>query len=217
MSRGEAYEHVQLLDAQGKAVEKPFLTLDQELWDSDMKRFTLFLDPGRIKRGLKPREELGPALAEGKQYTLVIDRTWNDANGEPLKETFKKAIKVLAPDDTPPDPKTWKVEPPVANGTTPLTVTFPKSMESALAQRMIWVVNGDGQKVLGKVELSKEETRWQFTPTQAWKAGKYELLADTQLEDLAGNSIGRPFEVDVFDKVDRAVKAETVKVPFEIR
>ena len=34
----------------------------------------MFFDPGRIKRGLKPREQFGPALQEGKSYVLVIDR-----------------------------------------------------------------------------------------------------------------------------------------------
>ncbi len=217
MSRGEAYEHIKLLDADGKAVEKPFLTLDQELWDSEAKRFTLFLDPGRIKRGLKPREELGPALAEGKEYTLVIDRTWNDGNSEPLKETYRKTFKVLAPDDTQPDPKTWKLDAPAVGDTKPLTLKFPKSMESALAARLVWVTDAAGKRVAGTVALSKEETVWQFTPAQPWRAGKYDLVADTRLEDLAGNSIAMPFEVDVFNKVDREIKAETIKLPFEVK
>jgi hypothetical protein len=41
-------------------------------------------------------------------------------------------------------------------------------------------------------------------------------VADTRLEDLAGNSIAKPFEVDVFHPVQREIKTETVKVPFEI-
>jgi hypothetical protein len=217
MSRGEAYDHVQLLDADGKAVVKPFLTLDQELWDTDGKRFTLFLDPGRIKRGLKPREELGPALIEGKRYTLVIDRTWNDGNGEPLKETYRKSFKVLAPDDTQPDPKTWKLDPPATNGSASLIVTFPKPLDSALAARMVWLEDADGKKVAGMVKLVDHETRWQLTPAAPWQAGKYNLVADTRLEDLAGNSIAKPFEVDVFHPVQREIKTETVKVPFEIK
>jgi hypothetical protein len=217
MGRGEAYDHIQLLDPDGKPVIKPFLTLEQELWDTDGKRFTLFLDPGRIKRGLKPREELGPALIEGKLYSLVIDRGWNDGNGEPLKETYRKTFKVLAPDDAQPDPKTWKLGPPAANGSAPLTVTFPKSMDSALAARMVWVEDGDGKKIAGTAALSNQETRWQLTPAQPWKAGKYNLVADTRLEDLAGNSIAKPFEVDVFHPIQREIKTETVKVPFEVK
>src|SRR5262249_27975304 len=92
MSQGDSYRHVHLMDAAGKEVKFPFLELEQELWDPSGTRFTLFLDPGRIKRGLKPREELGPALEDGKNYTLLIDRDWPDARGNPLKETFRKAF-----------------------------------------------------------------------------------------------------------------------------
>src|SRR5207249_867063 len=42
-------------------------------------------------------------------------------------------------------------------------------------------------------------------------------VIDTRLEDLAGNSVGRPFEVDVFRPVEREVKAEAVKLPFRVR
>ena len=42
------------------------------------------------------------------------------------------------------------------------------------------------------------------------------LNADTRLEDLSGNSIGRPFEVDVLRPVDRVVKEERAKVPFRV-
>src|SRR4029077_13312670 len=110
MSRGEAYRHIHLLQANGKEVDLPFLELDEELWDPEGKRFTLFFDPGRIKRGLKPREEVGPALEEGKSYTLVIDRQWQDAQGTPLKEFFRKAFSVSPPDDRQPDVNTWKVQ-----------------------------------------------------------------------------------------------------------
>src|SRR5262249_51585849 len=72
MRHGDIYRFITLLDAGGKPVESPFLEIDQELWDPEGKRLTLFIDPGRIKRGLKPREDLGPVLEEGKRYTLVI-------------------------------------------------------------------------------------------------------------------------------------------------
>src|SRR5207244_1417841 len=99
MSRGESYRHIQLLDAAGKPVESPFLELDHELWDPEGKRFTLFIDPGRIKRGLKPREDLGPVLEEGKRYTLVINRAWTDAEDNLLKETYRKTFTVGKPDE----------------------------------------------------------------------------------------------------------------------
>src|SRR5438105_1654786 len=79
MGRGAAYHHIRLLDATGRPVDAPFLELEEELWSNDGMRFTLLFDPGRIKRGLKPREELGPVLGAGKSYTLVIDGAWPDA------------------------------------------------------------------------------------------------------------------------------------------
>src|SRR5262245_16243020 len=76
MTQGNAYKHVRLLDEKGKEVKWPFLELEEELWNNDGTRFTLYFDPGRIKRGLKPREEVGPVLVEGKKYTLVISSKW---------------------------------------------------------------------------------------------------------------------------------------------
>ncbi len=66
MSRGEAYRRIHLLDADGKPIERAFLELGEELWDPDGKRFTLFIDPGRIKRGLKPRKGRRPRAGAGQ-------------------------------------------------------------------------------------------------------------------------------------------------------
>jgi hypothetical protein len=217
MSRGEAYRRIHLLDADGKEIDAAFLELGEELWDPDGKRFTLFIDPGRIKRGLKPREDLGPVLEKGKTYTLVIDRDWKDADGEPLKEAFKKTFRAVAADETPPDPKTWRLEPPAAGGKAPLAVTFPKPMDHALLQHMLWVVDAGGRKIAGEVAVTDGETRWSFTPREAWAAGAYRLVTDTRLEDLAGNTIGRPFEVDETRPATAEIKAETVETPFEVR
>jgi hypothetical protein len=217
MSQGDSYRHIKLLDAKGKAIDLPFLELDQELWDPAGKRFTLFFDPGRIKRGLKPREEVGPALEEGKRYTLVIDRSWPDAEGNPLKETFRKSFRVGKPDDSQPDPKTWKLKPPAAGTRSALRITFPKSMDNALLHRLLWVIDASGKKTPGKVEVNERETVWLFTPQRPWTEGAHDLVADTRLEDVSGNSIARPFEVDVLRRVQREVKTETVKVTFRVR
>ena len=60
MAQGQAYQHITLLNDAGKPIESPFHDLKEELWDREGKRFTLYIDPGRIKRGLKPREEARP-------------------------------------------------------------------------------------------------------------------------------------------------------------
>jgi hypothetical protein len=217
MSRGESYRHVHLLKADGKEVEAPFLELEQELWDPTGKRFTLFFDPGRIKRGLKPREEVGPSLEEGKSYTLVIDADWADAEGQPLVDAYRKSFRVGPPIDDMPDVKTWKLTLPAAASSGPLQVTFPRPMDHAEVYRMLWIVDGAGKQVEGDITTAEHETHWLFTPRQPWKPASYHLVADKALEDLAGNSPGKPFEVDLFKPVTREVKTETVKVPFTIK
>jgi len=215
MAQGDVYRHIKLIDDKGKAVLDPFLE-QLELWDASGTRFTLFFDPGRIKRGLTPRETFGPPLVEGRTYTLVIDRAWLDEDDAPMKETFKKTFMVAAPDDTQPDIKTWKVAAP-ASDKAALKVTFPESMEHALSQRMIWVTDAAGERIAGEIKLSERETVWTFTPAKPWKAGAYQLVADTRLEDLAGNSIGRPFEVDVLRPVEKKITTKTVSVPFRVK
>jgi hypothetical protein len=212
MSRGHIYDHIHLLDERGQAVELPFLEIDEELWDPAMKRLTLFIDPGRIKRGVRPLEEVGPALEQGKQFSLVIDRDWHDTGGRPLKESFRKMFRVGPPDREPPDPARWKIDVPRAGTRQPLRVGFPKPMDHALALRMVRIPNVDGVAA-----LENEERRWNFTPSTEWRAGQYKLQVQTTVEDLAGNNIGKAFEVDVFETVQRSITNAVVEIPFNVR
>src|SRR5262249_7669743 len=98
----------------------------------------------------------------------------------------------------------------------PLIVDFPKPMDHALLGRLIWLVDARGKKVEGKTRITNREERWEFRPSQPWDAGHYNLVVDAALEDLAGNSIGRPFEIDVFRAIDAKPKTKTIKIPIEI-
>jgi hypothetical protein len=217
MSRGEAYRHIRLLDAAGIPVKDPFLELDEELWSPDGKRFTLLLDPGRIKRGLKPREEIGPVLREGRSYTLVIDRRWPDAAGHLLAREYRKSFRVGPPDMTPLDPATWRLSTPRGACLDPLEVRFPEPLDHALVMRLISVVEPSGEHVDGAAELAEGQTLWRFVPRSFWKTGAtYRLVIGTELEDLAGNAIGRPFEVDLAGPITSRVEAATVSLPFRI-
>jgi 3-keto-disaccharide hydrolase len=216
MRQGDSYRHIKLFEASGKEVLYPFLELGEELWGQEGTRFTLFFDPGRIKRGLKPREDVGPSLIEGKKYTLVIDRGWLDTTGQPLSKTFRKTFSVGAPDETCPEPKKWKLEVPAAHSRDALTVRLEEPLDHALLQRMLWLV-GPAGRVEGTIAVSDGETRWRFTPKAPWRAGNYRIEADTRLEDLAGNSIGRPFEVDVLRRIERRIEQKTVAVLFQVK
>jgi hypothetical protein len=216
MSRGEAYRRIHLLDVSGKEVDAPFLELGEELWDPDMRRFTLLFDPGRIKRGLKPREEVGPVLEEGKSYTLVVDRDWLNAESQPLEAEARKSFAALPPDDAPLNTQAWKIEAPRAGTSDPLVVRFDEPLDHSLLERMLWITGSTGEKLAGTVHTDEHETRWSFTPETPWKPGEYQLVADTRLEDLAGNSIGRAFDVDLVEPVQKRIETKTVAIRFTV-
>jgi hypothetical protein len=215
MSRGGIYDHIKLRDESGRDIELPFLQIDEELWDAEMKRLTLFIDPGRIKRGVLPLEEIGPALESGKRYELIIHEVWTAATGNPMKATFRKRFAVIEPDREPIDTKRWKLLTPKGMTMEPLRIDFGKALDHALALRLIDVVRGN-ETIRGEKSVTQNERVWQLTPDEAWKAGKYQVAVQTTIEDLAGNNIGKPFEVDLFDPVQRRLTNSVVKIGFEI-
>jgi hypothetical protein len=216
MSQREAYTHLELLQADGTPVDLPFLELGEELWDGTGTRLTLFIDPGRIKRGVKPREDLGPALTEGQEYTLVVHSDWNDAAGYSLAKAARKTFRAGPPLITAIDPLSWKIIAPQAGTDEPLKIKFPRSLDRALLDRTLKVKGPGKATVSGKITVSDAERQWEFRPAHAWNAGSYELVVDTVLEDLAGNRIGRPFEFDQTGTIDQQVQAETISIKFEI-
>ena len=208
-------DYISLVDERGEKVVDPFLPLDTEFWNSDHTRYTVFFDPGRQKRGIMPNQEMGRSLEPGKRYALVVDREWRDANGLPLKETFRREFTVGPADERPLDVKAWRLTPPAGGTRDALVVTFPEALDHGLLLRALGVWK-DGKALDGEIAIEEHETRWRFTPRDAWHAGEYQLMAFGMLEDLAGNRIGRAFEVDQFDRSDRSAEPERTAVPFSI-
>jgi hypothetical protein len=215
MSRGEAEQRIHVLDERGQILRGVFLP-GQELWDPSNRRLTMTFDPGRIKRDLTSNRAMGPPIAEGKKYTLVIDREWRDSNGVPLVESFRKPFRGGPAVRQPPDPKTWRITAPSAGSRAPLVVDFGRAMNVTLLQRMLTVAGSKGG-VAGTIDVGRNETEWRFTPQQAWVTGSYRLVVDMALEDLAGNKIGQPFDIDVFDNVTERITTSSTSIPFEIR
>jgi hypothetical protein len=197
MARGEVARRVTLLDESGAEVAYPFLEIDEELWDPEQRRLTLFFDPGRIKRGLRPHAEAGPPLTENRRYRLVVDGAWPDAHGRPIDAGFEKVLQVVADDRNPPRLADWQVSVPRAGSRDPLTVTFGEAMDHALALRMIRVEDEAAVVLHGDKILDQHEGRWQFVPAAPWRVGDHRLSIDGALEDLAGNSLRGAFDRDV--------------------
>jgi hypothetical protein len=216
MGRRSGIEYVALLDDQGKDVEGPFLPLDYEFWNADRTRFTVFFDPGRVKDGILPNRQMGRALQVDKTYTLLVRADWQDGNGLPLKEPYRRTFRVGPADTHPLDTAQWRITSPRAGEQMPLVVTFPEPVDHGLLFRALGVRRG-GEVVDGDVTVGVNETQWSFTPHEPWRAGAYDLLALSILEDRAGNQIGRAFEVDNFDTVDKGPDPRTVTLPFRVQ
>ncbi len=216
MSRGEAYRRVSLLEGGVRKVELPFLEIGEELWDRSGTRLTLLIDPGRIKSGLRPREEDGPALEKGKSYVLRVDPAWRDAAGFPLKAEHRKSFAVAGPEERMLNPKQWRFEIPRPGTRDPLGLRFDKPLDAGLLARVIEVRDARDRIVEGRGEADLDETRWRFVPAAPWRAGGHALLIESVLEDLAGNSLERPFEVDVILPSEPNIAPKRLRLPFTI-
>ncbi len=177
-------------DRKDKPLDLPLLELDQELWDREGQRLTVLFDPGRIKRGVLPRDEVGSALFEGSAYTLVIDSKWHDANGAPhsgaagfLQRSVDRRLSLLR----------WIM---------PCCTVCSSSQPDGTGE---WRHNS-----------RPPGTQWRFVPYAAWTTGDYSLQVDTALEDVAGNRVGRPFEVDTFEPLTAKITPRTESIPFRI-
>jgi hypothetical protein len=216
MPRGDSYKYVRLLNDKGEKDPLPFVEID-ELWNVEQTRLTLLVDPGRIKKEVKPRIDLGPVFQQGKKYTLVVSGKWPTLSGAPLGEDVAKAITAAAPLNDALDPKAWKITPPSDSKGT-VTVAFGRPMDHPLLTRCLSVLGPGGQPVSGTGTANDNDRAWTFRPAAAWAPGKYTLHVDAVLEDVCGNRVGRPFEVDLLHPPAAPVEAKTrpVDLPFVV-
>ena len=195
MELGSAYEHVHLLDSDGREIRDAFLELREELWSTDHRRLTLLFDPGRVKRGIRANVEMGPPLVAGHRYRLVIDSLWRDARNLPLRGAFTQELRVAGFDSVSPDPARWSISSPRRSTRDSLRVEFGEALDHALAMRMIAVVDARDSRVPGIVTLSEGDRVWTFVPATPWPDDA-RLRVDPALEDLAGNNLVRLFDSD---------------------
>ncbi len=197
MSDGDAYQYLQLTDENGEIIGSPFLELKPLLWNEDRTRLTLWFDPGRVKRDLLRHQKLGVVLEKGNTYTLSIAKNWKDSNGYALANDFTKKIKVVDADRIIPNPKNWEVIVPKVGTDDPLIIHFKESMDHALATNSLSIQTKSGEMVKGEIVLQKDDTAWQFRPSESWKVSAYQIQIKAVLEDLAGNNLNRLFDRNI--------------------
>jgi hypothetical protein len=216
MGQQGGLDHIAFVDDGGREVPDVVLPLDTELWNAERTRYTVILDPGRVKKDILPNRRMGRPLHDGEGITVVVKRDWLDASGTPLVSEFKHRYRVGPAEEEPLHTADWRIAPPAAGTRDPVTVTFPKPLDYGLLQRSLAVSRGS-TTLTGDLQIANGETRWEFVPHSEWQRGPYILTILPILEDLAGNRIGRAFEVMSKEDAVAPESSAPVSVPFIVR
>ncbi|MDB5552135.1 MAG: hypothetical protein JWL86_2119 [Rhizobium sp.] len=194
MQRGRVRDEIMLLGPDYEPVPDSLYRPPVELWDRTMRRLTVLLDPGRLKRGLGPNSVLGPPLRAGLEYTLVIGPGMIDASGLPLGAACRKPFRVTDAVRDRVAVERWGVVVPSRRSRRPVVLTFPGPLDRAMLARSIVILSEDGSTIEGCAEIDVLEKRWTFTPAFPWAAETYFARVAPTLEDVCGNNLAGPFD-----------------------
>lgn len=215
MQEGKAKDFIFILNEKGEIIPNVLLDLQPELWNADRTNLTMWLDPGRIKRDLQPNLKMGPPLEVGLGYRVIISKVWKDRYGLELANDFIRDYSVIPDDRKKPSIHDWELTYPRTNSLNDLIVYFGESIDFELATNAI-TVNMDGQMIQGSIFLKDRESQWFFTPEVKWRPGKYQLVIESRLEDLAGNNLNRLFDHDLEKNDDHNNEQKFHKISFTL-
>jgi hypothetical protein len=191
----EIFDQIHIEDESGKRVHSPWRRL--ELWNEDATRLTLWIHPGRIKRGVNLREQLGPVLVPGKHYSLVIEKNVRDARGIPLGKEYRHDFSTLPEDHKRPLPQNWKIRTTIdSDSRKSLLVISPEPLDHALVTKSLKLFQ-NGKPVPISVDVGPKDTLFYLSPQVPTELSDCELRIGIQLEDLAGNTPERIFDTDL--------------------
>jgi hypothetical protein len=167
------------------------------LWNNDRTVLTLWLDPGRIKRGLQPNLAMGPPLTRNNKYTLIVKQEWKNQEGVQLQRNFIKDFVTVEYDSLSPEPAGWKIRIPKPGTTSSLNIDFNESLDYMLVKNAIHITDAVGMGLPGAITVFPGETGFSFIPAVPWKETEYNLVVETRMEDLAGNNLEHLFDNDL--------------------
>ncbi|MEP1035638.1 hypothetical protein [Ekhidna sp.] len=187
------YDFITIEDSNGKVLVDPFVIVPEGLWNIDRTRLTLLLHPGRIKQGVGPNMTEGDILRAGNDYTLKINSIWKGASGEPLKESFSRAINATNPLRKAINVNLWALK-AEQKQIGILTIVTDHPLDQPLAKRMLYIVNKEGKILPSQVEFtSPEEVKILWRPDGS---KELELHIDHRLEDVCGNTPLYAFDLE---------------------
>ena len=196
MEQGVFLKHLTLQKRNGEVVAGAFR--ETELWSPDGKRLTIMFHPGRQKTGVNLNLDEGPVMIAGEGYDLVVSAQWRSTAGISLGQESAFHLEPITADHEQPDPARWQIHPPKAKTHSPIVVITNELFEPQIFARALQVTQTPGKAEAKVIDLQRVE--WRFTPEQPWKPGKHQITIDPELEDLAGNTPQKAFEIDLSTK-----------------
>ena len=192
MARGQSLQSIKIENDRGDEIKSPFLNLSEELWDKSQTRLTLLLDPGRIKQGVGPNQQVGVPLEAGNAYRLIVGTSMKSAAGKTLRKTTAITFRVGAPERRAISINDWQIASPPAGNSGPLSIAFDRIMDRGSVMRMITLTDQSGKPMRGTI--NSDGGGWSLSPDQPWRAGEYQLFIDQELEDVSGNTMRSAFD-----------------------
>jgi len=184
------HKYIRIERRNGELVKEPFVEMEEGLWSTDRRRLTLLIHPGRIKRNVGPNMTMGEVFEAGKSYKLVVSSEWN------LEEDYVKSFQITAAVRSTIDVESWKVLSPKEGTVENLRIRTDKLLDKALSERLLSILDEEGNIVPGQFVYRSEESNLTFTPEQPWLDGNYVINIDPKLEDVCGNTPLTVFDVE---------------------
>ena len=189
-------DYVRLVDANGDDIPGALLPLDTDLWNGDRTRFTVLFDPGRVKRGILPNRDDGPAAAAGRDVhdrssaatgpTRTGSRSTRDVpQGLSRRSGRRAGARRRRPGES------RRRRPARAM---PLRVTFPAPLDRGLLQRALTIVARRRTRSPATSRVEPGETAWRSCRASPGAPAIYVISVLPALEDPSGNRIGQAFE-----------------------
>lgn len=210
-----ALDFIEVIDHTTQKKTNIFLPLETELWNADHTELTLWLDPGRIKKELIPNKELGIPIVAGNRYTISISDQWESAQGIGLIKRYEKNLVVGPRDMERPSAAHWKLTTPAKETKEALGISFDGTIDAMLVEKNVSVVDSKGDSIAGGFLVMKDGKSALFIPQTLWKAGTYNLVVQSSLEDLAGNNLNRLFDTDL-SKTQKTPPISSYSIVFTI-
>ncbi|MFT4929509.1 MAG: hypothetical protein ACI8WB_005642 [Phenylobacterium sp.] len=195
MSFDNPYDYLSIVNQDNAVVKTSFVEFRQGLWDQSRTRLTVFIHPGRIKRGVGPNLTQGPVFIQGQRYRLKVDQRFKTLDGMALSADFEKTFEIGAPVYEKLNLARWQLVLPPVNSQQRLVIKPERALDPLISVQMITLVNRNtGMPIDVNFTVDAAGVNLFVQPDSPWLAGEYQLKFESKLEDLSGNTPAWAFD-----------------------